>query len=48
MKVGMCLRGLVRNVVFGVFVDVGVKFTGTVHRSVLGGHKLRVNDFVDV
>eukprot|EP00930_Biecheleria_cincta_P072057 TRINITY_DN5949_c0_g1_i1.p1 TRINITY_DN5949_c0_g1~~TRINITY_DN5949_c0_g1_i1.p1 ORF type:complete len:1045 (+),score=227.14 TRINITY_DN5949_c0_g1_i1:66-3200(+) len=49
LKPGMCLQGIVRNVVeFGAFVDVGVKHDGLVPRKHFAQHKLAVNDFVDV
>ncbi|GAB6182173.1 Tex family protein [Desulfotomaculum defluvii] len=53
---GMTLKGTVRNVVdFGVFVDVGLKNDGLVHRSELSDRRFRhpldivsVGDVVDV
>jgi uncharacterized protein len=48
--VGMQLKGTVRNVVdFGVFIDLGVKQDGLLHRSQLPqGTKLSVGDVIDV
>lgn len=56
LQVGMELKGTVRNVVdFGVFVDVGLKNDGLVHRSELTERRFRhpldivsVGDVVDV
>ncbi|AEG61192.1 Tex family protein [Desulforamulus ruminis] len=56
LKCGMELKGTVRNVVdFGVFVDIGLKNDGMVHRSELGNSRFRhpldvvsVGDVVDV
>ncbi|HVN54017.1 MAG TPA: Tex family protein [Anaerolineaceae bacterium] len=47
---GMELKGTVRNVVdFGIFVDIGVKQDGLVHRSQIpGGTKLSVGDVITV
>ncbi len=47
---GMRLKGTVRNVVdFGVFVDIGVKQDGLLHRSQLpAGTVLRVGDIIAV
>ena len=47
---GMQLKGTVRNVVeFGVFVDIGVKQDGLLHRTQIPrGVSLRVGDIVDV
>jgi uncharacterized protein len=47
---GMRLKGTVRNVVdFGVFVDIGVKQDGLLHRSQLpAGTLLQVGDVIDV
>lgn len=47
---GMRLRGTVRNVVdFGVFVDIGVKQDGLLHRSQLpAGLVLKVGDIIEV
>lgn len=42
IKLGMELKGTVRNVVdFGVFVDIGLKNDGMVHRSELGNRRFR-------
>ena len=50
LVVGMRLKGTVRNVVdFGVFVDIGVKQDGLLHRSqVPAGTRLKVGDVIDV
>jgi protein Tex len=50
LKVGMHLKGTVRNVVdFGVFVDIGVKQDGLLHRSQIpGGTRLQVGDVIEV
>jgi protein Tex len=47
---GMCLKGTVRNVVdFGVFIDIGVKNDGLLHRSqVPQGTVLKVGDILEV
>jgi uncharacterized protein len=47
---GMRLKGTVRNVVdFGVFIDIGVKQDGLLHRTqVPQGMQLQVGDIVDV
>jgi len=47
---GMSLKGTVRNVVdFGVFIDIGVKQDGLLHRSQLPRNvQLKVGDVVDV
>jgi uncharacterized protein len=47
---GMRLKGTVRNVVdFGVFIDIGVKQDGLLHRTqVPQGMNLQVGDIVDV
>ena len=47
---GMRLKGTVRNVVdFGVFIDIGVKQYGLLHRTqVPQGMHLQVGDIVDV
>jgi uncharacterized protein len=47
---GMVLKGTVRNVVdFGVFIDIGVKQDGLLHRSQLPfGTLLKVGDILDV
>jgi uncharacterized protein len=56
IQAGMLLKGTVRNVVdFGVFVDIGIKVNGLIHRSELS-HKpvkhpldvISVGDIVDV
>ena len=50
LSVGMRLKGTVRNVVdFGVFVDIGVKQDGLLHRTqVPAGTSLQVGDVIDV
>ncbi len=50
LSVGMQLRGTVRNVVeFGVFVDIGVKQDGLLHRSQIpSGLVLHVGDVIEV
>ena len=50
MSNGMRLKGTVRNVVdFGVFIDIGVKQDGLLHRTqVPQGMRLQVGDIVDV
>jgi uncharacterized protein len=50
LTVGMHLKGTVRNVVdFGVFVDIGVKQDGLLHRTqVPAGTGLQVGDVIDV
>ncbi|MGB8647550.1 MAG: Tex family protein [Anaerolineae bacterium] len=52
LKPGMTLKGTVRNVVdFGVFVDIGVKTEGLVHKSQMRGAaagQLAVGNVVDV
>lgn len=47
---GMCLKGTVRNVVdFGVFIDIGVKQDGLLHRSQLpAGVTLQVGEIIEV
>lgn len=46
IKEGMVLKGTVRNVVdFGVFVDIGIKSDGLVHKSQMGK---RVKDPIEV
>jgi protein Tex len=47
---GMVLKGTVRNVVdFGVFIDIGVKQDGMMHRSQMPqGSVLQVGDVIDV
>ena len=47
---GMLLKGTVRNVVdFGVFVDIGVKHDGLLHRTQLPpGTRLRVGEVISV
>jgi len=47
---GMRLKGTVRNVVdFGIFIDIGVKQDGLLHRSQIpAGMHLQVGDIVDV
>jgi len=47
---GMRLKGTVRNVVdFGVFVDIGVKQDGLLHRSrIPSGNLLQVGDIIEV
>jgi uncharacterized protein len=50
LSVGMQLKGTVRNVVdFGIFIDIGVKQDGLLHRTQLPpGTALQVGDIVDV
>ncbi len=51
LKTGMRLKGTVRNVVdFGLFVDIGVKTDGLLHKSQMrrGGSSLAVGDTIDV
>ena len=50
LVVGMALKGTVRNVVdFGVFVDIGVKHDGLLHRTqVPAGTMLQVGDVIDI
>ncbi len=50
LTVGMKLKGTVRNVVdFGIFVDIGVKQDGLLHRSQLKpGAMLQVGDIIEV
>ncbi len=50
LSAGMRLKGTVRNVVdFGVFIDIGVKQDGLLHRTqVLAGMSLQVGDIVEV
>ncbi len=50
LTTGMKLKGTVRNVVdFGVFVDIGVKQDGLLHRSQIpAGTLLQVGDIIDV
>ena len=50
LSVGMRLKGTVRNVVdFGIFVDIGVKQDGLLHRTqVPAGTLLQVGDIIDV
>jgi uncharacterized protein len=50
LVMGMSLKGTVRNVVdFGVFVDIGVKHDGLLHRSqVPAGTMLQVGDVINV
>ncbi|RKY88642.1 RNA-binding transcriptional accessory protein, partial [candidate division KSB1 bacterium] len=49
LKEGMILKGTVRNVVdFGVFVDIGVKQDGLVHRSELNSSSKNPLDVVAV
>lgn len=50
LKVGMRLKGTVRNVVdFGIFVDIGVKQDGLLHRSQIpSGQAFQVGDIIDV
>jgi uncharacterized protein len=50
LSVGMQLKGTVRNVVdFGIFIDIGVKQDGLLHRTQLPpGTSLQVGDIVDV
>ncbi len=47
---GMKLKGTVRNVVdFGVFIDIGVKQEGLLHRSQIpANHPLKVGDVIEV
>ena len=50
LAMGMKLKGTVRNVVdFGVFVDIGVKQDGLIHRTQIpAGTALKVGDIIDV
>jgi len=50
LSTGMRLKGTVRNVVdFGIFIDIGVKQDGLLHRSQIpAGMHLQVGDIVDV
>lgn len=50
LAVGMKLKGTVRNVVdFGIFVDIGVKQDGLLHRTQLKpGAALQVGDIIEV
>ncbi len=50
LVVGMRLKGTVRNVVdFGVFIDIGVKQDGLLHRSqVPPGTRLKVGEVIEV
>ena len=50
LAMGMKLKGTVRNVVdFGVFVDIGVKQDGLIHRTQIpAGTTLKVGDIIDV
>ncbi|MBM3127325.1 MAG: RNA-binding transcriptional accessory protein [Chloroflexi bacterium] len=51
LKIGMRLKGTVRNVVdFGLFVDIGVKTDGLLHKSQTrkGARSLSVGDTIDV
>jgi uncharacterized protein len=50
LAIGMQLKGTVRNVVdFGIFVDIGVKQDGLLHRSQLpSGVQLNVGDVIHV
>jgi len=50
LSAGVILTGTVRNVVdFGVFVDIGIKHDGLLHRSKIpGGIKLSVGEIIDV
>jgi protein Tex len=50
LTVGMQLKGTVRNVVdFGIFVDIGVKQDGLLHRTqLLPGTALHVGDIIEV
>ena len=50
LAVGMRLKGTVRNVVdFGIFVDIGVKQDGLLHRTQIpAGTILQVGDIIDV
>jgi len=50
LTVGMKLKGTVRNVVdFGIFVDIGVKQDGLLHRTQLKpGAALQVGDIIEV
>jgi len=47
---GMQLKGTIRNVVdFGVFIDIGVKTDGLLHRSKISkGCQMNVGDIIDV
>jgi len=50
LVVGMRMKGTVRNVVdFGIFIDIGVKQDGLLHRTQIpAGMALQVGDIVDV
>jgi protein Tex len=50
LSAGMRLKGTVRNVVdFGIFIDIGVKQDGLLHRTqVPAGVSLQVGDIVEV
>lgn len=56
IKPGMILKGTVRNVIdFGVFVDIGIKVNGLIHRSELSAKPIKhpldavsVGDIIDV
>jgi uncharacterized protein len=50
LTVGMRMKGTVRNVVdFGIFVDIGVKQDGLLHRTQIpAGTLLQVGDIIDV
>ncbi len=50
LVMGMKLKGTVRNVVdFGIFVDIGVKQDGLIHRTQIpAGTALKVGDIIDV
>jgi uncharacterized protein len=50
LVIGMRMKGTVRNVVdFGIFVDIGVKQDGLLHRTqVPAGTALQVGDIIDV
>lgn len=50
LVVGMRLKGTVRNVIdFGIFVDIGVKQDGLLHRTQIpAGTILQVGDIIDV
>ena len=50
LVVGMRMKGTVRNVVdFGIFIDIGVKQDGLLHRTQIpAGMTLQVGDIVEV
>lgn len=49
LKTGMMLKGTVRNVVdFGVFVDIGVKTEGLLHKSQMKGNSFSAGEVIEV